>query len=111
MPHYEIQMNGRWLDVTEYIFRSWTGARRLDGARLHRSRVLPRDRNGVAMTACKCDAPGSGRFYVTSPDKRTSPGAPKGKWEMFCPACLIENGQQNAITRRLAGIKPTETDG
>ncbi len=26
---YEIKVNGEWVQVTEYIFRSWTGSRRL----------------------------------------------------------------------------------
>jgi hypothetical protein len=28
---YEIQCYKEWVEVTEYIFRSWTGARRIDG--------------------------------------------------------------------------------
>jgi hypothetical protein len=27
----EIMVNGYWVAVTEYIFRSWTGKRRIDG--------------------------------------------------------------------------------
>ena len=88
----------------------WTSTRRLDGAStgpvffLGTETVSRDDR-------VKCDAPGSGRCYVTSPDKRTSPGAPKGKWEMFCPTCLIENGQQNAITRRLSRDHDADRNG
>jgi len=28
---YEIFVNGEWLEVSEWIFRSWTGDRRIDG--------------------------------------------------------------------------------
>jgi hypothetical protein len=28
---YEIKINGSWAEVTSYIFRSWSGKRRIDG--------------------------------------------------------------------------------
>jgi hypothetical protein len=28
---YEVKVNGRWCKTSAYIFRSWTGPRRLDG--------------------------------------------------------------------------------
>jgi hypothetical protein len=30
-PNYEILCNGSWLSVNEWIFRSWSGQRRMDG--------------------------------------------------------------------------------
>lgn len=31
MPKLEIKVNGCWLEVTEFIFKSWGGERRKDG--------------------------------------------------------------------------------
>ena len=31
MPTYEIQVNGSWVKVNDWIFRSWGGPRRQDG--------------------------------------------------------------------------------
>lgn len=28
---YEIEIKGRWVEVDNYFFRSWCGARRVDG--------------------------------------------------------------------------------
>ena len=32
---YEVQNGNRWLTTTEYLFRSWTGERRIDGKPYH----------------------------------------------------------------------------
>ena len=31
----EIHVNSAWVEVTEWIFRSWTGGRRIDGVPYH----------------------------------------------------------------------------
>jgi len=63
----------------------------------------------MAATTCKCD--GSGVFFVSTPDGSTGPDCPKGKWAMFCPQHLIENGQKNAISTRLSRISTIQEDG
>jgi hypothetical protein len=32
---HEILSNGQWVEVTDHIFRSWTGERRLNGSKYH----------------------------------------------------------------------------
>ena len=62
------------------------------------------------MPACKCDKPGSGVFLVSTPDKSTGPGCPKGKWAMLSPRLPDRDGQNNAISDRLATISTNSTE-
>lgn len=35
MPRYEIKVNSEWAEVAEHVFRSWSGARCLNGKAYH----------------------------------------------------------------------------